>query len=157
MPRGVVFEWMGRNYTFEEKGSDWYWALGIIATAAVIACILFGNVILALVVAAGAGALALEAAKAPREHYFAITERGVVIDESLYLYKDMLSFAVMEYADETLPPSLSIRTKHLFAPHLMIPIVNHDPVQIYDFFLAQVPLGEHHESVFDHLIEMLRL
>lgn len=157
MPRGVIFEWEGHNYSFEEKGADWYWALGIIATAAVIAAILFNNLILALVIATGAGALALEAAKRPRQHYFAVTERGVVIDENLYLYKDMLHFAVLEYADETLPPSLSIKTKHFLAPHLLIPIINHDPVEIYDFFLTQVPEGNHHESVFDHLIEMLRL
>ncbi len=157
MQRGVIFEWEGHEYAFEEKGADWYWALGIIATAAVIACILFNNFILALVVATGAVALALQAAKRPREHYFAITERGVIIDQTLYIYDDMLSFAVLEYADETMPPSLSIKTRHLLAPHLVIPIVNHDPVQIYEIFLAQVPEGKHHESVFDHLIEMLRL
>ena len=157
MPRGVIFEWEGHNYSFEEKGADWYWALGIIAAAAIVACILFNNLILALVIAAGAGALALEAAKRPRTHYFAVTERGVVIDQSLYLYKDMLTFSVLEYADPSLPPSLSIKTKHFLAPHLLIPIVGYDPVAIYDFFLTLVPEGNHHESVFDHLIELLRL
>ena len=157
MPRGVIFEWEGHDYAFEEKGADWYWALGIIATAAAIAAILFNNFILALVIAAAAGALALEAARRPRVHYFAITERGVVVDQSLYLYRDMLTFAVLEYADETMPPSLSIKTRHFLAPHLLIPIVNHDPVEIYDFFSTQVPEGNHHESPFDHLIELLRL
>jgi hypothetical protein len=157
MQRGVIFEWEGHDYAFEEKGSDWYWALGILAVAAVIACILFNNLILALVVATGAGALALQAAKRPREHYFAIADRGVVIDQNLYPYEDMLSFAVLEYADESLPPSLSIKTKRFLAPHLLIPIVGHDPVQIYEFFKAEIPEGKHHESVFDHLIELLRL
>lgn len=157
MQRGVIFEWEGHDYAFEEKGSDWYWALGILATAAVIASILFNNLILALVVAAGAGALALQAARRPREHYFAIVDRGVVIDQNLYPYEDMLSFAVLEYADETMPPSLSIKTKRFMAPHLLIPIVGHDPVQIYEFFKAEIPEGKHHESVFDHLIELLRL
>lgn len=157
MPRGVIWQWEGREYAFEEKGADWYWALGIIATAVVIVCILFNNLILALVVLAGAGALALEAAKRPRDHYFAITDRGVIIDRNLYLFEDMLSFAVLEYADETMPPSLSIKTKHFLAPHILIPIVDHDPVEIYDFFLAILAEGKHHESVFDHLIELLRL
>ncbi len=156
MLRGVIFEWEGHEYSFEEKGGDWYWALGIIATAAAIACILFSNLILALVVAAGASALALEAAKRPREHYFAITDHGVVIDKNLYSYDDMLTFSVLEYADETMPPSLSIKTKHLLAPHLLIPIVNHDPVEIYEFFLPHVPEGRHDQSVFDHLISLLR-
>lgn len=157
MARGALLEWRGHQYSFEEKGSDWYWALGILAVAAIIACILFGNLILALVIAAGAGALALEAARPQREHYFAITDRGVVVDQNLYLFTDMLSFNVLEYADESLPPSLSIKTKNFLAPHLLIPIIGYDPVDIYDLFLPLVPEGNHHESVFDHLIGLLRL
>ncbi len=157
MPRGAIWQWEGRQYTFEEKGADWYWALGIITTAIIIVCVLFGNIILALVVFAGAAALALEASRGSRVHSFAITDRGVVVDQRLYPYEDMLSFAVLEYADESLPPSLSIKTKHFLAPHLLIPIVGNDPVVIYDFFLPLVPEGKHHESVFDHLIELLRL
>jgi hypothetical protein len=157
MPRGTIWEWQGHEYSFEAKAADWYWALGIIAVAIIIVAILFGNVILALVTAAGAGALALEASKPPREHYFAITDKGVIIDRNLYVYEDMLSFTVLEYADESLPPSLSIKTKHFLAPHLLIPIVGHDPVEIYDFFIGHIPEGKHEESVFDHLIGLLRL
>ena len=158
MAREPIFEWEGPQYTYDEKGADWYWALGIIATAGVVACILFNNIILALVVLAGAGSLALLAAKKnPESHYFAVTDHGIIIDRSLYPYEDMISFSVLEYADETIPPSLSVKTKHLLAPHLMIPIFHHDPVDIYEFFLTQVPEGRHDHSIFDRLIEMLRL
>ena len=156
MPRPPLFEWRGHEYAFEEKGSDWYWAVGIIAFAGVIASILFGNVILALVIVAAAGALALQAARHPREHYFAITDRGVVIDQSLYPYEDMMHFSVLEYADPDMPPSLSIKTKRILSPHLLIPIIDHDPVEIYEFFASHIPEGAHDESFFDHLIELIR-
>ena len=156
MARAPLFEWNGHEYAFEEKGSDWYWAVGIIAGAGVVASILFSNVILALVIVAAAGTLALQAAKHPREHYFAITDRGVVIDNNLYRYEDMLSFSVLEYADETMPPSLSIKTKNVFSPHILIPIIDHDPVDIYEFFVEHIPEGAHDESFFDRLIEMIR-
>lgn len=156
MARGALLEWHGHQYSFEEKGSDWYWALGIITVAAVVACILFNNLILAFVIAAGAAALALEAARPSREHYFAITDHGVIVDQNLYPFEDMISFNVLEYADETLPPSLSIKTKHFLAPHLLIPIIGYDPVDIYDIFLPLVPEGNHHQSVFDHIISLLR-
>jgi hypothetical protein len=157
MAREPLWHWNGHEYPFEEKGADWYWALGIIALAAIIAAALFSNIILALVIATAAGTLALQAAKHPREHYFAITDRGVVIDRNLYRYEDMLSFSVLEYADESLPPSLSIKTKNFLSPHILIPIVDHDPVEIYEFFLSHLPEGGHDESFFDRLIEMLRL
>ena len=157
MARDPLFEWNGHQYPFEEKGSDWYWALGIIAFAGIVAAVLFSNVILAILVAVIAGTVALEAKKPAREHYFAITDRGVQIDKNVYRYEDMLSFSVLEYADETLPPSLSIKTKNFLSPHILIPIIGHDPVEVYDFFQSHIPEGKHDESFFDKLVEMLRL
>jgi len=157
MARPPLYSWEGTEYSFEEKGADWYWAVGIIAIAAIIACILFNNIILALLVAAAASAVALQAARHPRDHHFAIYDRGLAIDDRLFLFEDMLSFSVLEYADEALPPSLSIKTKHFLAPHLLIPIVGYDPVEIYSFFLEHVDEGKHDESVFDHLIDLMRL
>jgi len=157
MARPPLYEWEGSEYSFEEKGADWYWAVGIIAVAAIVACILFNNLILALLIAAAALAVALQAARHPRTHRFAIYDRGLAIDDRLYLFEDLISFSVLEYADETLPPSLSVKTKHFLAPHLLIPIVDHDPLEIYEFFLHHVEEGRHDESVFDHLVDLLRL
>ncbi len=157
MRRAPLFEWEGREYRFEEKSADWYWALGILATAGAIASILFGNILLALVIAAAAGAIAIAAAKHQRVHRFAIHEEGVSIDDNLYAFDIMLHFSVLEYVDETLPPSLSIKTKHFLAPHLLIPIVGHDPVEIYEYLSHHLPEGRHDESPMDHLVELFRL
>lgn len=157
MNSSPVFEWEGREYRFEEKSTDWYWALGIIATAAAIASVLFGNVLLALVIGSAAAAIALTAQKSPRIHRFAIHEEGITIDENLYPYGAMLHFSVLEYADETLPPSLSIKTRRFLASHLLIPIVGHDPVDVYEYLSIHLPEGNHHESVFDRLIDLFKL
>jgi hypothetical protein len=157
MPRTVFFEWEGSEYIFEQKGSDWYWALGIIAVAGMVASVLFGNVILALLIAAAAGTLALSTAKHARNHVFRITDQGVMIDENVYEYEHILSFSVLEYIDPTLPPALSIKTRRFLAPHLLIPIVGPDPLEIYDFFAEHIEEGKHDESVVDRIIEMFRL
>ena len=127
MEQEGLFEWEGSEYRFEDKGPDWYWALGIIATAAIIAAVLFNNMLLALLVAAAAITVAIHAAKHARVHRFSITGDGIHIDANFYPFSEMISFSVLEYADESLPPSLSVKTKHLLAPHLLIPIVDHDP------------------------------
>lgn len=157
MKQSPLFEWEGREYRFEEKGADWYWALGIIATAAVIACILFGNILLGLVIAAGASAIAIAAAKRSQVHRFSIYEDGITIDEHFYPFQQMLHFSVLEYVDETLPPSLSIKTKHFLAPHLLIPIVGHDPLEIYEYISLHLPEGRHDESVVDRIAELFRI
>lgn len=157
MARTPIFEWEGREYRFEEKGSDWYWSLGIVATAAAIACILFGNVLLAFVIVAAAGAIAISAAKGPSMHRFALWDDGISIDDHLYVFDDMLHFSVLEYVDETLPPSLSVKTKRFLAPHLLIPIIGHDPLEIYEYVSLHLPEGSHEHSVMDRVVELFRL
>ncbi len=158
MASSVVFEWQGKEYFVDEKGADWYWALGIIATAAIIVSILFSNLLLALVILTGSAALALTAAKRPEIHRFALTDTGVAIDNNLYLFSNMRHFSVLEYIDPSLPPALSIKTNHVFSPHLVIPITTHNPMDIYEYVLQHVPEGRHHElSLLDHMVGLFRL
>ncbi len=157
MARKALYEWEGSEYRFEEKSADWYWALGIFATAAGISSILFGNVILALVIFAAAVSIAAAAAKAPHTHRFMILEDGVAVDNDFYPFENMLHFSVLEYADEALPPSLSIKTKHFLTPHLLIPIIGHDPVEIYEYLALHLEEGNHHESPIDRVVELFRL
>lgn len=157
MARAVFFEWEADGYVFEEKSADWYWALGIIAVAAAVASILFGNVILAVLIIAAATTLALSTLKRPQRHVFRITDEGVMIDENLYAYDRIVSFSVLEYLDPERPAALSIRTHYLLAPHLLIPIVGYDPEEVYEFFAEHVEEGRHDESFVDRVIDLLRL
>ncbi len=157
MARQPIFEWHAKEYASGEKSADWYWAVAIAAIAIVVACVLFDNILLALVVIAGAGAACLQAAKQPRIHRFAITDRGIRVDSQFYTFESMLHFSVLEYLDETLPPALSIKTHHLLTPHLVIPIVGYDPLDVYDYIAAHLPEGKHDESIVDRIIEMIQL
>ena len=157
MAQPPLFEWHAKEYSSDEKTGDWYWALGIVAIGLIIVCVLFNDILLGLVVLAAAVAVALQAAKRPRMHRFAITETGVIVDNHLYQYDNMMHFSVLEYIDETIPPALSIKTKHLLAPHLLIPIIDHDPVEIYEYISLHLPEGKHDESTIDRVIEMIQL
>jgi hypothetical protein len=157
MPRPPLFEWHGKEYAAGEKSTDWYWALGIIAIGLIIVCILFANYLLALVILAAGVAISLQAAKRPRIHRFAITEQGISVDTHFYAFESMLHFSVLEYIDPTIPPALSIKTKHIFAPHLLIPIVGYDPIDVYNYVALHLPEGKHDESAIDRIIELIGL
>lgn len=157
MRPNAIFEWEGTEYRFEDKSADWYWALGIIATALAIAAVLFNNILLALLVVVGAVTVGIHAARHERIHRFRITPDGIAIDSNFYAFRNMLSYSVLEYADETLPPSLSLKTKHFLAPHLLIPIHDHDPVEIYEYVGTHLPEGRHEHSKMDRLVELFRL
>jgi len=157
MPRPPIFEWVGTEYEFAEKSTDWYWALGIIALAGIVASVLFGNFLLALVILSAAVAVALQAMKRSRTHHFMITELGLQIDDRLYPYDTMLHFSVLEYLDEKLPPALSVKTRSLLSPHLLIPLSGVDAEAVYEYLSNHLDEGNHETSVVDRLVEMFQL
>lgn len=145
----AAFEWEGVEYEHREKDADWYWALGIIAVAGIIATVLFANYLMGLLILVAAGALALHAAKKPPTHRFLLTDDGLVIGSDLHPYQRMRSFAVLEYVEGDLPPVLSIKTEHWLAPHLIIPLNNVDADALYAYLLERVDEGEHPPTIAD--------
>lgn len=149
MPRAALLEWEGREYDHNPKSADWYWALGIIAVATLIAAVLFGNYLLAVLVLVAAVALALHAAKQPPLHRFRLVEQGIVIGEELHSFEHMISFSVLEDIEGELPPVLSIKTKNWLSPHLVIPLQGVDADMVYAYFLQHVDEGEHRHTFTD--------
>ncbi len=152
-----LFAWYGKQYAFEERGTDWFWALGIIAAAAALTSVLFGNILLALVIITAAVAIAIQARQQRREHHFAVYDEGIAIDDNLYRYEDMRDFAILEFIDPEQPPALSIKTNHILAPHLWIPIHDYDPAIIYEYISQHLPEGMHEENIMDRITSLLRL
>ncbi len=149
MAREPLFEWEGIEYEREEKSTDWYWALGIVATAAAIASVLFGNYLLALLVVVAAVAIALHAAKEGPVHRFALTEEGLLVGNDLHPYKDMRSFCVLEDIEGELPPVLSVKTHSILTPHLMVSLAGVDAESVYNYLFARVSEAEHRHSLTD--------
>ena len=157
MARPVYFEWEGKEHEREPKSSDWYWALGIVAVAAILASILFGEYLLAILVLVAAAAIGLHGAKPPSIHRFLLTDEGLVVGSDLHHYKNMRSFAVLEYADQEGPPFLSIKTLSWFTPHLLIPLENVDADALYAHMLAHVDEAEHPHTLADLVAAWLGL
>lgn len=149
MVKGAVFSWRGREYDHNPKDSDWYWSVGIIAVAGMIAAVLFANYLFGLLILAAAAAIALHAAKEPPVHEFALTEQGIYIGERLHPFSDMLSFCVLEDIEGEYPPMISIKTKDWLHPHLIIPLEGVNPDAIYDYFFHHVEEDEHPHSLTD--------
>ncbi|MHB8660995.1 MAG: hypothetical protein ACYC75_03660 [Minisyncoccota bacterium] len=149
MPRAALLEWPGREYDHNPKSADWYWVLGIVAVASIIAAILFSDYLLAVLIIVAAAALALHAAKKPPLHRFRLIEKGLVIGEELHPFERMISFSVLEDVEGELPPVLSIKTESWLSPHLVIPLAGVDADAVYAYFLQHVDEVEHHHTFTD--------
>ncbi len=123
-PRAVT--WEAPEHHHIEKGNDWFFALAIIVVALVISAILFNNVLLALLIGLAGGALGVSATKKPSIIPFAVTVRGVRIDDRLYPYATLDAYAIDE--DDPRGPQLLLRSARKLMPLLVLPL----PIEYID-------------------------
>jgi len=137
-----VLRWSAYEHEHIERGSDWFWALGIIAVSAALTSILFGNILFALLIIVAAGTIGLLAKQPPELHEFEINERGIRIGNETHPYDAMISFWVDDTLDE---PLLLVDTTAFLSPNLVIPIDDISPEAIRGVLrekVDEVPMRE---------------
>lgn len=150
-----AISWSVLTHVHRERSTDWYWAFALITLLGVAASIFFGNYMLAIILFVGMGSIGILAIRGPREHTVRVDKRGVSVDGTLYLYRNMQSFWVEEDVDE---PRLFLTTNGLISPHITIPL--DDPTHADDIreFLQQFLQEEEQSPHFgEHLAEMFGL
>lgn len=134
--------WMAYEHEHIERGSDWFWALGIIAVSAALTSILFSNILFAILIVVAAVTIGL-IAQHPREmHEFEISEKGIRTGVTTHPYVNIISFWVDEDGEE---PLLLIDTTAFMAPNLIIPLDDIDPETVRDYLrehVEEVPMKE---------------
>jgi len=149
------FIWEAHEYFFEEKTSDWYWAVGIISVSAAVLAFLFDSFLFGLLILVGAFALALLASKPPRFVRFEVNKSGVLIDRELHPYGTLHSFWVEDNKHLEFQSKLFLKSKKLMMPVITIPMEGVDPEDIRDFLLDHVLEEHHYENVAQKIMEYL--
>lgn len=114
-----ALRWQAPEYVFQDKRSDWFWALGIIAISGAVTAVLLGNVLFAALIIIGAFTMALYAARKPRIVSFEINGRGVVASSTLYPFQTLEAFWVDEARHE---PVLILQSTKTFMPYIVVPL-----------------------------------
>ncbi len=112
--------WEAPEHHHVEKGNDWYFALIIVVVALVIAAILFGNTLFALVIGLAGGALFISASKLPAVIPYAVTVRGIRIDDHVYPFSTLESYRIDE--EDSRGPQLLIKSEKKLMPLMVMPI-----------------------------------
>ncbi|XKT75326.1 MAG: hypothetical protein ACJKSS_00860 [Patescibacteria group bacterium UBA2103] len=149
----ALLSWSTQERRSKERTPDWYWVLAIIAVALSVASILFGNVLFAVVIITGAIALGFATTGARSDYVVSLTNRGVLLDSTLYPYENITSFCILEYEHED--PVLSLRTNSIFAPQLSIPLIDVDPYDVYEILEHFLEEDLHEEDLFERLVDFL--
>ncbi len=145
--------WEAPEHHHTEKGSDWFWALGIITIACAVTTIVLGNVLFGIVILLAGVVTALVSVKTPRMMAYAVSLRGVRIGQDLHPYSSLKCFFLNEEHPHHV--ELLLQSKSIFMPLIIIPVPD-DAVDDIEYIL-ETRLPEEHleESLGHHLLEFL--
>lgn len=149
VPRAVT--WEAPEHHHVEKGNDWFWALGILGVAAVVAAIMFGNTLFGVLLAVATITLGIAASQAPAIVQFAVTARGIRIGDQLFPYSTLESFYIDE--DHPLGPELLVKSKRTFMPLIVMPIPEEYIEEIESILETRLPEEYLEEPFFNKLLE----
>lgn len=150
--RSVI--WEAYEHQHDEKKSDWYWILGILTLASFVASILLGNTLLGILILIGGAVAAILAARPPKIVSYAVTQRGLRIEDTLYPYTTLEAFCI----DGDCPkgPQLLVRSEKMFMPLLILPLPE-DTIDDIEEIIAQRIPEAHIEEPFAHkILELIK-
>lgn len=147
------FIWEEHEYYFQEKTSDWYWAVGIIGVSIAILAIIFNNTLFAVLVLLSTFALSLFASKEPKVVRFEINKSGILIANTLFPFGTLDSFWVEDNKHINRPSHLYIKSKKLIVPLIVIPLGQTNPEDVRDFLLDHLLETPHSEPLGQKILE----
>lgn len=154
MPQSrVILRWSAYEHEHVERGSDWFWALGIVAVSIGLVSILFHDFLFAIVIAIAAVTIAILALHPPDLVEFEISERGIRVAGKLHRYDEIIAFWVEDENDER--PLLLIDTIKLMHPNIIIPIEHIDPHVVRSYLMEHIEEMPMKEPIAHKLIEFL--
>jgi len=137
MPTPVQFlRWSAYEHEHIERGSDWFWALGIVAVCAALVSILFHNVLFAILIIIAAATIAMQSRHRPDLIEFELSNRGIRVDGTMHRYEEVIAFWVEDHDVD--PPLLLVDTVKFMSPNLIIPIEGVDPHEVREYLRERV-------------------
>ena len=154
MPRpSFKIEWDAHEYEHKERGSDWFWAVGIISISVAITAVIIGNIIFGILVLISAFALSLFANRLPNTIHMIVDERGVTRNKVFYPYSTLKSF----WIDTEHPhKKIILRSEKMFMPLIVIPLGDETLVEKIHENLSSMLSEEFHSLPFvEKILEYL--
>src|SRR3990167_3067265 len=150
-----ALRWSAYEHDHIERGSDWYWALGVVAVSIAITAIILHDMLFGILVVLAAITLGLLAKSPPDLAHFEISERGIRVNDVLHRFDHIISFWVEEEHDDR--PLLLVDTTKFMSPNLIIPIEEIDPSLVRAFLKDHAKEVHMKEPVAHKILEFLGL
>ncbi len=144
--------WSALEYEQKERGTDWFWALGVIIVASSIASLIYGNYFFAILLILGGLSFWMFAIRKPEMIHYELNDKGLQIENQLYPFERIKSFFVRTDTS----PALFIKSERVFMPMLSMPLNGVSPMEVRQVMLSKnIPEEEMQEHFSERVIESL--
>lgn len=151
----ILMEWEAPEYNHYEKGADWYWWAGLCAVLLLTLAVWQRSFLFGTLVLIGWFTVILHASKQPRIINFAITERGMLVEDRLYPWHELKSFWI--FYNPPLRQEISLESQHSLMPYIKVPMSDKiNPEKAKDAIKKFLPEIEQQESLIDNLSHLAR-
>jgi len=137
--------WSAPEYEFHEKTPEWYWALGIITAALVLAAVIMRNFLFAVFAVLAGFSVGLHGSRRPRTIIHEINSGGVSFGNINLNYEDIGHFWI-NYNPPT-KKELMLESKKTFSTHTIILLGDADPEPIRRYLLQYLKEKKIEESL----------
>ncbi len=145
--------WDAPEHTHPHKGGDWYFALGIVTLAVIIAALLLDNLLFALLATLSGFSIAIVASQPARVIPYEISVRGVKVGNTQIPYATLRSYYINE--DDPKGPQLLMLSQKALATMLVVPIPEDYIDEIEEILAERLPEEYIEEPFFNKLLELL--
>ena len=146
-------EWDTLEHSYTEKTNDWYASVIIIAGAGIALGFLLGNFLIVTLIFIGTIAFILMAAKRPEEVHVQILRKGIRVGDTLYPYRTLDGFAIIDYTPQH---RLLLESSRIFIPIISIHIPDDiDIDDLHEEVSQYLPEKDLHESLPQLLMERI--
>jgi len=137
--------WNAAEYEFHEKTPEWYWTLGIITAALVLAAVILRNFLFAVFAVLAGFSVGLHGSRRPRTIIHEINSGGVSFGNRNLNYEDIGHFWI-NY-NPPIKKELILESKKTFSTHTVILLGDADPEQIRRYLLQYLKEKKIEESL----------
>lgn len=128
------------------KSADWYWVLGIMATAGIVVAFLLNNVLFAAIIGLSAVLMMMMARAEPHETVCHLTHRELLINDTVYPLRAMEAYHIDEKDGELV---LRFSTERILAP-LVVVHIPLEHAETIDLILGSAVPSEHLDETLSH-------
>ncbi len=128
--------WRAFDRLHEHKDPDWFWGIGIVATAIAVISIFAGNPLFGIIIVIATITLFLHAIKKPEYVKTRVAEGGLSVDNSFFPFAELESFCIHTDGGKS---HLIVKSKRAIISRIVIPVEKTDEHTAREALIQYLP------------------